>query len=577
MKKSLVTIEIICIVFMIVNIFLIIMDPMHKVYEPTISHEELNDFSDGWTYADGSKADLEKLSSDETDPDDGSICTYHHLNADYYDRTLMFRSKGINFSVYLGNTLIYYYSPPYIMSSGKSYGSSFHFIKLPHSNFEKMLEIKIYPIHDDLSGLIDYTGIGDTGHYIYTFIKMKLFPFSMSMLIFMLGLIITIISFLIKLQEKTRNGMRNFGLLGVMVGVFSAFSTLIPQILFGHSTMFHAIEYVLLIFLPYPIICYVCTILNLKKFYSNLICAIVLIDYTILSTLNYLGISDFHENHMMFHSVILITILLIFALIIYNRKSIDFKKGVFTSYIVWIGFIITLITSLIDLTRYLMRSTLYDYTTFLRIGFLIFITMVLIKYIAVIQQETKLVSTTQLYRKLAFTDILTGLGNRAAFSKKESKLGNKLAEGEITEILCCQLDLNDLKLVNDGYGHATGDKLIKSAASIIKQAFKDEGVFYRVGGDEFTIFISGDNSEERYNACLKTMFELEKESESEAELPIPISFAYGMAMYKRNESSKPPKDGIQILEKIEKEADLAMYRQKKIMKKNAHKEQLTNL
>ena len=73
------------------------------------------------------------------------------------------------------------------------------------------------------------------------------------------------------------------------------------------------------------------------------------------------------------------------------------------------------------------------------------------------------------------------------------------------------------------------------------------------------------------------MFELEKESESEAELPIPISFAYGMAMYKRNESSKPPKDGIQILEKIEKEADLAMYRQKKIMKKNAHKEQLTNL
>ena len=65
------------------------------------------------------------------------------------------------------------------------------------------------------------------------------------------------------------------------------------------------------------------------------------------------------------------------------------------------------------------------------------------------------------------------------------------------------------------------------------------------------------------------MFDLENESEYEGSLPIPISFAYGSAVYRRSDYKELPKNGIKVLEKIEREADLAMYEQKKIMKQNA--------
>lgn len=568
MKKSFITVEIFCLILLLFNVFLISINPLNKLYEPTITNESLDPFCGDWIYADGSKANLYKLSAQQMDPSDGSITAYHKLFPNDRDQTLMFRSKGLNFSVSLGGNVVYYYFPKQVMSSGKSYGNAFNFIPLPHSDFERMLEIKIYPIHDDFSGLIDYIYIGGTGHYIRNFITVNLLSFSLSMLTVVLGAIILIISSLIKLQATSAE-MRSFALLSIMVGIFSSFSTMIPELLFGYSTFFHSIDYLFLIFFPYPIIRYLCSILNIKTFYSKLICSIVIIDYLVLCALNYLGISDFHETHMIPYLVIFVTILLIFVLIIYNRKNIHFKKGVLTSYSVLIGFAVTMASVLIDILRYLIRSGLYDYTIFTRIGFFIFLMLALTKYISIIQQETKLASTNQIYRDLAFKDILTGLENRAAFSEEETRLGNQLSEGYITEILCCQLDLNNLKLANDRYGHSVGDNLLKSAAEIIKEAFKDEGNFYRIGGDEFIVFICGDDSEIRYNRCLKIMFDLENESEYEGSLPIPISFAYGSAVYRRSDYKELPKNGIKVLEKIEREADLAMYEQKKIMKQNA--------
>lgn len=62
--------------------------------------------------------------------------------------------------------------------------------------------------------------------------------------------------------------------------------------------------------------------------------------------------------------------------------------------------------------------------------------------------------------EMTYTDVLTGLANRAAFEMKIREIQEKPDRGEINELLICKFDLNDLRKVNDNYGHDYGDRHI---------------------------------------------------------------------------------------------------------------------
>ena len=60
-----------------------------------------------------------------------------------------------------------------------------------------------------------------------------------------------------------------------------------------------------------------------------------------------------------------------------------------------------------------------------------------------------------------------------------------------------QFDINDLKKVNDEYGHSEGDKHISAAASVIKASFGADGHIFRTGGDEFIAILAGGSCSDR--------------------------------------------------------------------------------
>lgn len=59
------------------------------------------------------------------------------------------------------------------------------------------------------------------------------------------------------------------------------------------------------------------------------------------------------------------------------------------------------------------------------------------------------------------------------------------------------LDLDGFKMVNDSFGHETGDQLIKAVASLLKQAAGTDATAIRLGGDEFALLVTGDNARPR--------------------------------------------------------------------------------
>lgn len=91
-----------------------------------------------------------------------------------------------------------------------------------------------------------------------------------------------------------------------------------------------------------------------------------------------------------------------------------------------------------------------------------------------------------LYEDLAMTDGITGLHNNIFF-KKEFTLFFGMAKRYRAPFCLVLIDMDNLKQVNDMYGHAAGDFLLKNFASIARATFRSVDIITRYGGDEFAI------------------------------------------------------------------------------------------
>jgi len=102
--------------------------------------------------------------------------------------------------------------------------------------------------------------------------------------------------------------------------------------------------------------------------------------------------------------------------------------------------------------------------------------------------RTRLVAEVQKMSRLAMTDTLTGLANRAEFaSELERVTGSQPTE----PFALVMIDLDRFKEVNDQHGHVAGDRVLIEFAARLKIAMRDTDLVARLGGDEFAILLEG--------------------------------------------------------------------------------------
>lgn len=89
-------------------------------------------------------------------------------------------------------------------------------------------------------------------------------------------------------------------------------------------------------------------------------------------------------------------------------------------------------------------------------------------------------------RLLAHTDPMTGLYNRRGYELLAAQLLRD-ATREKRQALLMSFDMDGLKGINDGLGHAVGDEAITAAAALLRTTFRDNDVIARLGGDEFAV------------------------------------------------------------------------------------------
>lgn len=175
---------------------------------------------------------------------------------------------------------------------------------------------------------------------------------------------------------------------------------------------------------------------------------------------------------------------------------------------------------------------------------------------------TKLVSSALMRKNnaasieyIAAFDQLTGLSNRYRF---ESFIIGAIAHATSTKQhgYVLFIDMDDFKVINDGYGHDFGDALLVSIANFFKEQFEDEALLFRFGGDEFVILLETTQPEQAQHVIDKIIARAQSPWEVRGQ-QFYCTLSIGVVRY--------PESG-KDLNEIIKNGDIALYQAKKIGK-----------
>jgi diguanylate cyclase (GGDEF)-like protein len=168
----------------------------------------------------------------------------------------------------------------------------------------------------------------------------------------------------------------------------------------------------------------------------------------------------------------------------------------------------------------------------------------------------------------AKVDELTGIYNRRGFSIKANQRIRK-PRNQGSKMLAVYADMDNLKFVNDKFGHEEGDYSLKFIADVLKKAFKSKDIVARMGGDEFAVLANIDGDDDIENRLRKRInkivYDMNKANDKEYYIGISLGF-YEFACFK----------DIDILH-IMDTADKRLYEEKKSKVKILYKKDMKDI
>ena len=154
---------------------------------------------------------------------------------------------------------------------------------------------------------------------------------------------------------------------------------------------------------------------------------------------------------------------------------------------------------------------------------------------------------------LSLQDPLTGIYNRRGFTTI-AKEYLQLADRKKMEMYLLFIDVDDLKIINDTYGHNYGDKTLVSLVEIILNSFRKSDIKARLGGDEFAVFPI-ETTKDGIHGVISRFNDSIEAFNSKSSLPTPLSVSIGAAYY-------DPKHPCSVEELVHR-ADALMYKDKR--------------
>ncbi len=148
----------------------------------------------------------------------------------------------------------------------------------------------------------------------------------------------------------------------------------------------------------------------------------------------------------------------------------------------------------------------------------------------ILTMQDRLSRQIEIIRSHAYIDGLTGMNNRTSYTEYLQILERKMTENPDLVYSVVVFDINQLKAINDDFGHDTGDKLIIEISKDIREAFGNNRI-YRIGGDEFVAILDDPDPSEKIAMVKGTIARKNQESPIFHNPEVEVGLSVGSATY----------------------------------------------
>ncbi len=313
----------------------------------------------------------------------------------------------------------------------------------------------------------------------------ELFNIIAGISLFVTGIFIYIIGlFFFKVGQASRN-LFTAVIFSITTSFYVLFKNWIVVYYLENNVLVYFMEYTSLMILPIPIILFYTGALHENKYYN-----LIIATFKLLITASFANLviqwaftlsrtSQFVTLQKITFFILIITgFAIALSIISLEKNTVKEKPLLILSLIPMTGMIISSIIPYYTVNNIqLIRILVGSITAFLCIHFVLALKNYVLEYNLAIEDE--------FYSQLAYFDTQTQLSNRHAFEKIIKEIeSNKINFSKLNLIM---LDINNLKLINDNYGHKLGDTFINEAGKCFLTIEKKYSNLktYRYGGDEF--------------------------------------------------------------------------------------------
>lgn len=462
-------------------------------------------------------------------------------------QSVLFKSTHTRVEVYAGEELIYRYgweegAPDFL----KSPGTLWHIAKIPEGHDGDTLSLCLYPVYDGFYGNTTQLICGSVSACVLERLLSILPILIINCIIVFAGFLSL---FLHAVTRKRRDGQISgsflyLGLFALVIVAWSLCQCGFLQFLIPDGRTLYFVDFFSFFLFPVPFNLFVCSICRTKYCRGfAVLAAAYLMNMAAAVAVQMSGWRDIFQMMPATHGLMAVNVLCVFWGVSREiRLTGDpaVKRFRLPLYII-------MAFALMELAMY-YANDFRDTSVFLPIGTIVFIAVLVwiqvARYYRAILEEQKLAY----FEKLANMDILTEALNRNAYENTLKRLEQQELEVKATCVVL--FDINDMKRINDNFGHENGDAALKSCYRCIQKAFDPAGSCFRIGGDEF-VYLSC-KAQNLETGCRRFEELIRKERET---FQFPFAVAWGYASY------DPEQD--QTVRDVIRRSDEMMYRNKK--------------
>ncbi len=436
----------------------------------------------------------------------------------------------------------------------KSGGDYVRLIRIPDKYIGKEITISFKALTTSNYGIrIPFIILGTHGDLVlYSYIQdLDILIIAAILLVFSIES--SIVQFVLLFFKKAH--MRSFlvSLYALVLGLYIAVRTPALYYIWPKGPFLYVLDYLLFMILPLSVALFILIIAKKEASHKishkliQILLSIFIINLIIQIVLTFSGYTEFMEMQTI-SQIAVVSVALIALIIPYTLETFEYKR------IISVAMVALMIILLSLLSVYLSTYRIRYMTILGLVGglFIVFQGLVVMK----IYSKTYAIKyKVGLNKRLAFTDNLTRISNRNAF-----EIDIKNLDKRNQKMMFMIIDINNLKEINDKYGHSAGDYIIKGVAALLNKCAISFNKLkpYRIGGDEFVMIALDVDYNYAQNAVDYLNSQAAEFKNKEHVIPMNFGMAYELTTLSEDFN----------IDEFMREVDKKMYEDKKFKKRD---------